>query len=350
MALPNTGITTTLVGTTLGVATRNAGNLFLHQSVNEWGFNLAGGVRENIIQEQIWGKPSFERQKLSPIDPNYEGTPYPGYHLGNFRGYDHDWVVYLNDYLGSHITSYEDPMTFDVVIRVPSKLAGKPVPVPAVEHIFKLEFARHINHFDLGTATVISSNFIVTHPSSSFQIEALYPPDYSTNGSLAEGQAFYIKVTHLSSPERRWIPTPLDTHIFQYTTPASSFTNTLEYRNFNIIAVKKTTNPKITVFRVIADLYADYSSQQIVNFTGTMSTTSDYSSNVYNLFDNAVVINQNTTPGTATFVKQLSFDFSSSGIANTVTVGNTVYGKIVASLGQTYVGSAIVTNKLPIDM
>jgi len=347
MALPIIGITTTLVGTTLGVATRNVGNLFLHEVVNEWGFNIPGTGYQN----NVWGKNVAQRKALSPLDANY--TPpvngvEPGYHIGYFRGYDHNWVAYLNDDLGSHITSYEDPMTFDVVIRVPLKLAGKPTPVPAVEHTFKLEFARNINQFDLGTATVISNNFIVAYPFTSFQIDALYPPDYATNGSLSEGQAFYIKVTHLSSPERRWIPTPLDTHIFQYTTPASSFANTLEYRNFNIIAVKKTTNPKLIDFRIIADLYADYSSQQIVNFTGTMSTTSDYSSNVYNLFDNAVVINQNTTPGTATFVKQLSFDFSLSGIANTVAVGNTIYGKIVASLGQTYVGSAIVTNELPI--
>ena len=36
MALPTTGITTTLVGTTLGVGTRNVGNLCKAESVNMW--------------------------------------------------------------------------------------------------------------------------------------------------------------------------------------------------------------------------------------------------------------------------------------------------------------------------
>ena len=210
-ALPTTGISISLVRNTIGAVSNDLGTLFLHPNVNEYGFNCTK-MRE---QNAVWGKTSSQRAALSPSDPNYTPIPgvIPGYHLGYFRGYDHDWVAYINGGMESHITSYEDPMNFDVVIRVPSKLIGKPTPTPAVEHIFKLEFARNINQFDLGTATVISNNFIVAYPFTSFQIDALYPPDYATNGSLSEGQAFYIKATHLSSPERRWIPCSLDTQI-----------------------------------------------------------------------------------------------------------------------------------------
>ena len=343
-ALPNTGITTTLVGQTLGTSSRDVGTLFLHPNVNEWGFNLTGGVRESVIQTQIWGVPSELRQRLSPNDPNYAGTPYPGYHLGNFRGYDHDWVVYLWNGINHTSGFYEDNIVFKILIEPMPKLISKPVPVPAIEHIFKIEFARNENQFNLGTATVISNNFIAIAPFSSFEIEPIYPPDYATNGSLSEGEKFYLKITHLSSPARRWVDVGGESVTIEYTTPSSAYTNSFEYRNFTIVAVKKTTAPAMTMFKVEADLYADFSTQQIIDFTGTMSTTSGYTSNVYNLYDNGVIISANPTPGTASFVKKLSFDFSSSEIRNKVSVGSPVYGKIVASTGQTYTGSAMVTD------
>lgn len=350
MALPNTNISTTLVGQTLGTSSRDVGTLFLHPNVNEWGFNLTGGVRESIIQAQIWGVPSELRQRLSPNDPNYAGTPYPGYHLGNFRGYDHDWVVYILGQLERAATTYEQPMDFKIFVElVDEKLLSKPTPTPSVDHILKIEFARNENQFNLGTATVISNNFIAKAPFSSFEIEPIYPPDYATNGSLSEGEKFYLKITHLSSPERRWANI-LDVPVLKsFVTPSSAFTNMFEYRNFEVLAVKQITPTVETVFTIKADLYADFSTQQIIDFTGTMSTTSGYTSNVYNLYDNRVIIQPNTTPGTASFVKRLSFDFSSSEIRNKVSVGSPVYGKIVASTGQAYAGSTTVLNKLPLE-
>lgn len=344
-ALPNTGISVSMVKAAIGAGTNDVGALFLHPNVNEWGFNLTGGVRENVIQSQIWGVPSELRQRLSPNDPNYAGTPYPGYHLGNFRGYDHDWVVYILGQLERAATTYEQPMDFKIFVElVDEKLLSKPTPTPSVDHILKIEFARNENQFNLGTATVISNNFIAKAPFSSFEIEPIYPPDYATNGSLSEGEKFYLKITHLSSPARRWANV-LDVPILKsFITPSSAFTNMFEYRDFTILALKKTTAPAMTMFKVEADLYADLSSQQIINFTGTMSTTSGYTSNVYNLYDNGVIIPTNPTPGTASFVKRLSFDFSNTTLKNFVSAGNIVYGKIVASTGQTYTGSAVVTD------
>lgn len=343
-ALPTTGISVSMVKAAIGAGTNDVGALFLHENVNEWGFNLTGGVRESVIQEQIWGVPSELRQRLSPNDPNYAGTPYPGYHLGNFRGYDHDWVVYLLDGINHTSGFYEDNIVFKILIEPIPKLISKPVPVPSIEHIFKIEFARNENQFNLGTATVISNNFIAKAPFSSFEIEPIYPPDYATNGSLSEGEKFYLKITHLSSPARRWINVGGESVTIDYTTPSSAYTNSFEYRNFTIVAVKKTTAPAMIMFKVEADLYADFRGQQIIDFTGTMSTTSGYTSNVYNLYDNGVIISTNPTPGTASFVKRLSFDFSGTTLKNFVNAGNTVYGKIVASTGQTYTGSAVVTN------
>lgn len=343
--LPTTGISVSMVKSAIGAGSNDVGTLFLHENVNEWGFNCPG--INNM--KAVWGKPSSERRKLSPNDPNY--TPVfgvmPGYNLGYFRGYDHDWVAYIFGSVMTDFIDYESDLVFNVQVERVPKLLAKPDPVPAVEHTFKVEFARNINQFDLGTATVVNAAFTATEPYSQFTLSALYPPDYATNGSLDEGEPFYIKVTHLSSPERRWAEILDVPFIGSYTTPASAFTNTLEYRNFTVVGVKKTTSPKATIFTVSADLYADYPFLQSVNFTGMMSPTSDYSANNYTLYDNNVQIQPNTTPGTPSFVKNLMFDFSLTTLKNYVSVNDTVYGKITASTGQTYTGSAVVSDQLP---
>jgi hypothetical protein len=343
-ALPLTGISTSMVAQAIGEASNDVGTLFLSSKVNAWGFNPPGAA--NL--EAVWGKSVANRTKLSPTAVGFTPIPnvVPGYHLGYFRGYDHDWVTYHFEELIMTGDEYYNPMEFKVSILRMAGLENKPNPSPAVEHVFKLEFARNENAFNVGTATLISDNFIVTEPYGSFEIEALYPPDYSVNGSLDESETFYIKVTHLSSPERRWFATPLDTHIFSFTTPESAYTNTIEYRNFRVVAAKTQYS---NVFTVAADLYADFRFQQYIDFTGMMSTTSDYSMNVYTLYDNSVSVPPNSTPGTKSFVKHLSFDFSLTTLKNYVSVGSTVYGKIVASTGQQYTGSAVVTDNLPRD-
>lgn len=93
MALPNTGISTTLVGTTLVVATRNVGNLCRAESINKWSahkpvrFNKEGGLTEEDFQSAKYG--------INPIDEAYERprgkneTYNEPFRLGDFRGYNH---------------------------------------------------------------------------------------------------------------------------------------------------------------------------------------------------------------------------------------------------------------------
>ena len=346
-ALPLTEISIPLVRQTIGSGSNDLTTNFLHPNVNEWGFNCP----DSKLQEAIWGKPSSLRADLSPSDPDY--TPAlgvrPGYHIGAFRGYDHNWVAYLFGGVTTNFIDYDSDMVFNVQVERVPKLMSKPAPIPAVEHMFKVEFARNINQFDLGTATVVNAAFTVTEPSSPFTLSALYPPDYGTNGSLAEGEPFYIKVTHLSSPERRWAGILDGPFVGSYTTPESLYGEDFYYDNFVILGVKKTTIPKVTLFRVAADLYADFSAQQILSFTGIVTDDPYFNTNVFSVAGGNEIIAPNTTPGTATFVKRLEFDLSASGIANVVNVGDLVYGRIVANTGQLTGGSTTVRNDLPPD-
>lgn len=92
MALPDTGITTTLVGTTLGVATRNVGNLCRSESVNKWAKN------KPIQLDKVTGVTEVERQAAgyginvqgSYDQPRGKNEYYDEpYRLGDFRGYNH---------------------------------------------------------------------------------------------------------------------------------------------------------------------------------------------------------------------------------------------------------------------
>lgn len=98
-----------------------------------------------------------------------------------------------------------------------------------------------------------------------------------------------------------------------------------------------------------ADLYADFSSQQILSFTGIITDDPYFNTNVFSIAGGNEIISPNTTPGTPTFVKRLEFDLSASGIANVVAVGDVVYGRIVANTGQLTGGNTTVRNDLPPD-
>lgn len=346
-ALPNTGISISMVRNAIGASTNDLGALFLHPNVNEWGFNCTK-MQE---QEAVWGQPDFVRAKLSPSAPGYVNNPFltPGYNLGYFRNYDHDWMVYTLGTVDFIAPSYEDVMKFRInIIPAFPKLEGKPQPNPKIFHDFEIKMSRSLADAQANTGTVFSGASFAGDPYTEIEFSTTNPPDYLVNGVLEPLQKFWLRFNHLSSPERRWIEPDTISTIFEFTTPQTAFSNIWEYRNFSITAIKKTTAPALTVFTVEADLYADLSSQHIIDFTGTMSNTVGYTSNVYNLTQTGVIISTNPTPGTASFVKQLSFDFSATNLKNFVSVGNTVYGKIVASTGQTFTGSAVVTNN-PIE-
>jgi hypothetical protein len=351
-ALPLTGISTSMVAQAIGEASNDVGTLFLSTKVNAWGFNPPGASNLNAV----WGKSIEERTKLSPTAVGFTPIPnvVPGYHLGYFRGYDHDWVTYKLDGLGktdkyfNSSGSYVNEMEFKLFLA--PCILNKPTPSPAIDHIFKIEFARSEDAFNAGTAILIDDNFSVQYPYNYFLIDGKYPPDYDTNGQLDDGEVFYIKVAHISSPERRWFATSLDTHIFSFTTPANPFTNTYYLQNIGAHAVNKPfPTPAIVLFDVYADLYADYEVGRLMNFHAQMSDTSDFSANVYDVYINNVSVPMNETPGTRSFVQHLNFDFSGSGINQVATVGDTVYYRIYVDNVLYNTWSIVVTNVPPQD-
>lgn len=352
MALPLTGISVSLVRDTIGAGSNDVGTLFLHPNVNEWGFNCP----DSNLQDKIWGKPSSIREDLSPLDPDY--TPAlgvrPGYHLGAFRGYDHDWVAYslgpieMTPTYMDESGNYVGRMTFTVpIILVDDKLIGKPVPSPAVEHIFKLEFARNANGFDMGNFTVINDNFVTYYPSVSFYIDSLYPPDYVTNGSLSSNEPFYIKVTHLSSPERRW-GLEFSGLILSFVTPVNPYTEVATLQNVSAVAVKKTTAPALTLFEVNADLFSDFSTGTTVTIVAIMSVSADFQTDVYTQTQNKYCA-KNNNPGVPKSEGHLEFNFSNSGIANNVSVGQTVYYRLWLNGNQVLSNSVVVDDEIPIE-
>ena len=348
-ALPLTGISTSMVAQAIGEASNDVGTLFLSTKVNAWGFNPPGAA--NL--EAVWGKSVEERTKLSPTAVGY--TPIvgviPGYHLGYFRGYDHDWVVYMNGGLNIETDEYYDPFIFRLYIDKIPALVNKPDPATPIDHLFKIEFARSIEAFGNGTATVIHDSIACNYPYKQFSFSANFPPDFATNGILGKNEVFYIKVTHLSSPARRWQEAGEPSLIVQFTTPDSAFTDTYSAQNRVVTAVDRIAVPATTIFKIDFDLYADFGEARSVDFRFMMSNTSDFSANVFYADSGALSVSKNTTPGTQTFSQSVTLDLSTSGIATYVSAGNTVYWRLYTNGGTTLLhsGSLVVSDQLPVD-
>ena len=336
MALPIIGITTTLVGTTLGVATRNVGNLFLHEVVNEWGFNIPGTGYQN----NVWGKNVAQRKALSPLDANY--TPpvngvEPGYHIGYFRGYDHDWVVY-SPTLGSAERSGYTSVDIPIGLARPPILDGKPIPSPLVYIQFKIEYSRLQSDFDSGKATLITDTSFAGEGSPwILTINGASPPDFATNGKLNAGATFYIRITPINPPERRLITnSPIDSAYVMVTDTTPSDYKIV--RNFVIIASKY---PGFEVFSMYATLNANQAG--FVTVVGKMANTPDFSGVVSTSGTQSVNI---ATPSDGAYIADVSFDFTSFMNTGTI-VGDIVYGRIEITGWGGNGGSAVVTDELP---
>ena len=107
-ALPTTNITTTLVANTLGVATRNVGELCTSSKINMWSKRKpVRDTRLSIpVNEVGVGNSQNSAENYGLIIPDYQGDDsllttykrptggpsYP-YRLGDFRGYDHNAVA-----------------------------------------------------------------------------------------------------------------------------------------------------------------------------------------------------------------------------------------------------------------
>lgn len=338
-----------MVAQAIGEASNDVGTLFLSTKVNAWGFNPPGAA--NL--EAVWGKSIEERTKLSPTAVGFTPIPnvVPGYHLGYFRGYDHDWVVYMNGGLNIETDEYYDPFIFRLYIEKIPPLINKPDPATPIDHLFKIEFARSVAAFGNGTATVIYDSIACNYPYLQFSFNASAPPDFTTNGQLDKNEVFYIKVTHLSSPARRWQEAGEPAVIVEFTTPDSAYTDTYSAKNRVVIAVEKLTVPAVTMFKINFDLYADFGTARSVNFRFMMSDTSDFSANVFYTDSGALSVAKNTTPGTQTFSQYVTLDLSNSGLYQHVNAGETVYWRLYTN-GETtllHSGSLVVSDQLPVD-
>lgn len=345
-ALPTDIVGTAMISSAIGVGSNNVGTLFLHNNVNEYGFNPPGTNNFNAV----WGKPPSERAKLSPNNPNYAPIVgiLPGYAIGYFRRYDHDWVVYMSGGVEQEIDTYYDPIILTFVITRPQKLLSKPSPSPAIQHTFKVEFARDILDFGSGNAYVLNEGWTISEPGSSIQIHLNFPPDYSDNGIIEKGETFFVRFIHLSSPERRWFGGG-EPFLAQVTAPTSLYTDTYDIRNVMVVAVDRLLPTALTIFTIEADLWADYGEQKTMNFSASMSDSSDFIGNVFTVSLPTVTVPINSTPGTKTYVQNLGFNLTNSGIKDYVNIGNTVYYRIMKDGVIIKSGSTIVTDTPPIE-
>lgn len=181
--LGNNDISVTLVKNVLGESTTAVGGLCTSNKLNPWGINSP------LSSQQIrcWGK-------------SIQTAPFE---LGMFRGYDHLWRCY-----GVSDEPVIDPvLTYYEAGNIVFKLDYFPLDsdlTSGVAHVFDVFFNRY-NDFSHSGHMQINDDITINDAGQySINIDPVSPPDYSTNGSLAENSSFYLKFKHVSSPARRW--------------------------------------------------------------------------------------------------------------------------------------------------
>ena len=103
MALPSTGITTSMVASAIGAATNDVGSLCKHPNVNKWSrykpISYAANVLTDNVRSTETGFVSSDEttgygtvQKLNYVAPS--GSATSPYRLGDFRGYNHSAQAY----------------------------------------------------------------------------------------------------------------------------------------------------------------------------------------------------------------------------------------------------------------
>lgn len=109
MALPNTNISTTLVGQTLGTSSRDVGTLCTHPYINEWSpykpissgsITLSEAFREHVSGFLIIGRYlSYNKPTGGAISP---------FRLGDFRGYEHTSRKPQNTTINSNVMALNE--------------------------------------------------------------------------------------------------------------------------------------------------------------------------------------------------------------------------------------------------
>lgn len=173
MALPSTYVGIAQIRNEIGESTDkdDIGSLILSSKVNRWGFNTVGAQ-----QIKHWGVPASEL--AAPYD------------VGAFRNYDHSWGCYtVNDgTLTGGLAIYEAGELTISLIRL-----GGVDPNPLIGHYFDLYVSQ--NPFTTqNTGTKVWNN----QPITTSRALSITPSDYAENSTM------YVKLVHLSSPERRF--------------------------------------------------------------------------------------------------------------------------------------------------
>ena len=113
MALPTTGISTSLVGTTLSTSSRDVGTLCKHPAINKWSkwkpvrLNKVSGLTVSDLASVNYGlAPALTSSNYAAVagvkwtynKPRGGGNPYnEPFRLGDFRNYDHDALPVISD-------------------------------------------------------------------------------------------------------------------------------------------------------------------------------------------------------------------------------------------------------------
>ncbi len=126
MALPNSNISTTLVGQTLGTSSRDVGTLCTHPNINKWSKwkpvrvnkNGAGIILQDLINANYGlSLPTFSNLNALKVayqagNANWEylkPNNQSGYRLGDFRNYEHDARQTVGNFAVSPTVANEGP-------------------------------------------------------------------------------------------------------------------------------------------------------------------------------------------------------------------------------------------------
>jgi len=338
MALPNNGISISLVGTTLGTTSRKVGVLVTHENVNQFGINSPQVFQDNFF----WGKTAIER--IGNIR---------GYQFGMFRGYRHDWVTFrffdlaltsINDY-------YADMKMKMVLIFAAQKLENNPL--VEVYHEFSAYFSR-TNNFGQSQGTLIGqANFEDKYPGEvELSINPSNPPD--GGAPLAELSKIYINIVHNHSPMKRWFvfgkdaqqaSAGGDSYVREMTVPEDPYTESIGYLLTPLFA--KNSDPSLTYFSVILKANTDTRLGFTAPYIIQISKTSDFSSPIATS-SSTIYVQPNETGGTPSINGTADFDFTGIGNQN-FSVGDDVYYRInFNNAGFSSYGTSKVLDRLPL--
>ncbi|WP_321425007.1 hypothetical protein [uncultured Bacteroides sp.] len=330
MILPNTGITTSLVSSTIGQASNQVSTLCLSDKVNMYGFNSP----DYLEQDKFFGKNPTERNVIN------QGVSKVGYPLGVFRGYDHNFVTFRNDepYLDNTLSQFDGT----IYVNLPIIPMGG-TDITSTDHTFAVYFNR-INDFTHTSHVAVNlGNNLGSYPNWYFTINVNNPPD--GGAPLTPGSVVYFKIVHLSSPSRKWVGD--DSITFPITLPVNPYSNIVYPNVYCFSSYISGTY----YFGANIDIMSDTQANGIYTVFLECSTNSGFLNPVGGSVDIAYSDNKGNG-GTPEDNGNGAINFSSSAINHQFSVGQTVYWHWHPAGTSSWqdLPTTTVTNTMPIDL